>query len=52
MRKLTCLLMFIAVGVIAQVPDVKFTDLNGKSYSLHALLEKGKHVVIHTQFNS
>jgi hypothetical protein len=36
----------------AQITNVKFTDLKGKSYDLYALLSEGKYVLVHCMFNS
>ncbi len=40
-----------ALLAVAQISNVQFKDLDGKSYDLYEELAKGKHVLVHTQFN-
>ncbi len=38
-------------SVFSQIENVKFTDLKGRSYDLHQLLESGKYVYVYMTFN-
>ncbi len=51
--KVSAFLVCIALtGSSQTIDNVQFTDMSGKEYDLHALLESGKHVICHFQFNT
>ncbi len=51
-RMLTLAILFQITATFAQIDNVQFKELKGKQYDLYQLLSKGKHVIVHTQFNS
>lgn len=45
-KAMTCVMAFTLLG-FAQISNVQFSDLDGKSYDLYEELGKGKHVLVH-----
>ncbi len=52
--KIVPILIGLTFGMLIaqQIPNVQFTDLNGRDYDLYKLLDQGTYVVVHTQYNS
>lgn len=46
-----CLFVVSALWARNPVDNVQFTDLDGNSYDLYQMLDKGHYVLIHMQFN-